>query len=154
MDTKDLLSLAISITSACISIASVIIARVALSRQREAQMWVTNYDLLNRARGMLIADPSLLSLLGIDPNEVIKDGITPSELIYIEASMDASSAMHRVSGKQLTLTEYRKHFIRNQKVRIAWKKYLRDKTFSPSLFTKAVDDYIAKFESCEGASRK
>jgi len=117
-------------------------------------MWVTNHDLLNRARGMLIADPSLLSLLGIDPNEVIKDGITPSELIYIDTSMDASSAMHRVSGKQLILTEYRKNFIRNQKVRTAWKKYLRDKTFSPSPFTKAVDNYIAELESCEGSSRK
>ncbi len=97
---------------------------------------------------MLIQDHSLLRIFGIEPDEVIKDGITLSELIFINTSLDASGAMEKVRGEHpVTLTEYRKNFLKNRKVRTVWKKYLRTKTFSPSQFTKAVDAYIAEFES-------
>lgn len=97
---------------------------------------------------MLIADHSLLGILGIDSHELVRDGITPAELIYINTSLDASSVMHRITGDNpVVLTEYRQHFLRNAKVRTAWKKYLRNRTFNPSPFTKAVDTYIAEVES-------
>jgi hypothetical protein len=103
--------------------------------------------LLARTEGMFIVNPELFQLHGIQFDELAKDGISVEELIYINCNFDAGSAYHKISGeKQVVLTSYRKNFIRNAKVRKAWKKYLRDKMFSPSPFVDAVDAYIMKVE--------
>ncbi len=151
MDIKESASLAISVLSACAAVAAVIISRASIRRQREVQKWIVNHDLLNRANGMLLTDPSLLRVIGIEPTQVIDDGLTPQELVYINAHLHASLAMTRVTGEtRVILTEQRRRFISNIKVRIAWKKYLRDRTFGTSPWSRAVDAYIAEFESgCE-----
>ncbi len=112
------------------------------------QGWIANHDLLNRANAMLVQDHSLLGILGIEPEELVKDGITPEELIFIHASMDAGHAFYRISGERYSIiTGYRKNFIENPKVRLVWKKYLRDRLFGENAWTNAVDDYIAEFEA-------
>ncbi len=72
-----------------------------------------------------------------------------SELRFIFASLNASLAHYLISGKQRAeLTEERKLFLRNPKVRRAWKRHLRNTLFSTtSSWTKAVDDYVDNFES-------
>jgi hypothetical protein len=154
MESKDLWAVAISVISVGISVVSIMIAIRSVKKQTNIQAWITNHQLLNRAAGMLIADHGLLKILGIEPEEIMRDGITPSEIVFINISLDASSAMHRISGnKRVILTEYRKNFLRNAKVRTAWRKYLKNRTFSPSPWTEAVDAYIADFESTENASQ-
>ena len=80
MDIKDIASLAISVLSGCAAIAAVIISRVSIAKQREMQKWIVHHDLLNRADGMLMDDPSLLRVMGIEPGELSKNGLTPLEL--------------------------------------------------------------------------
>jgi len=155
METKDIVSLAISLVSAFISVVSVIIAIRATDKQRVAQSFVANQDLLNKANTLLNADHDLWRLLGIDPDDVIRDGITMSEFTYIFASLNASAAHYVISGKRhAELTDERKLFLRNPKVRIAWKRHLRNTMFSTtSSWTKAVDTYIDDFESKSDLSR-
>jgi len=100
---------------------------------------------------MLLQNHSLLRLLGIEPDELIKDGVTPDELIFINASMDASHALYRIGGGQYTvLSEYRKNFLRNDKVRKVWRKYLRN-LFNKTPWTEAVDAYILELEAAGSA---
>ena len=123
---------------------------MAIERQKYMQSWLANYDLLNRTTNLLMQDHSLLRLLSVDPDELLKDGITPEELIFINVSMDASHALYRLSGqKKAVLTHYRKHVLKNAKVRKTWKKYLRVGLFNPTPWTAAVDKYIAEFEAKE-----
>jgi hypothetical protein len=151
MDMKDNISLLISVSSACAAVLSVIFSKLTLNRQRYMQGWIANHDLLNRTTAMLVQDHSLLLILGIDPEELIKDGITPEELIFIHASLDAGHAFYRISGERYSIiTGYRKNFLENLKVRLVWKKYLRDKLFGDTAWTKAVDAYIAEFEARTG----
>jgi hypothetical protein len=60
-----------------------IILRLALERQRYMQGWIANHDLLNRTNSMVMQDHSLLRILGIEPDELIKDGVTPDELMPV-----------------------------------------------------------------------
>ncbi len=151
MEMKDNITLLISISSACAAVLSVIFSKLALERQRYMQGWIANHDLLNRTNVMVMQDHSLLRILGIEPDELIKDGITPDELIFIHASLDAGHAFYRISGARYSvITGYRRNFLENPKVRLAWKKYLRDKLFGQSAWTKAVDAFIAEFEAKSG----
>ena len=148
MDVKDIVSLAISVLSGSAAIAAVIISRASIAKQREMQKWIVHHDLLNQADGMLMEDPALLRVMGVEPSEVSKSGLTPQELIFINAHLNASLAMTRVTGeKNVILLEQRKSFLCNEKVRVAWKKYLRNRTFSKSPWSKAVDAHIAEIEA-------
>jgi hypothetical protein len=105
-----------------------------------------NQDLLNNINNMLIVDPSLFRILGIEPDSVKADGITMSELTYIFAQLNASLAYHFTLGKRsVEFTEARKHFLQNEKVRLAWRKYLRT-AFVGSAWADAVDAYISELE--------
>ena len=91
---------------------------------------------------MIIKDPKLLEILGIDLNEVIADGLTAEELVFINTQFDASGVLYRISGEKPMLTTYRKNFLKHPKVQLAWRKYLRDRTQNPGAWMSAVDDYI------------
>jgi hypothetical protein len=154
MDTKDIITMAISATSATISVISVLIAFRSMKRQREAQSFVVNQDILNKINNMLIADPSLFLIFGIQPSLVEKDGITMSELTYIFAQLNASSTFHQIRGKQhIELTVPRKQFLQNEKVRLAWKKYLRKHMFPESGWPDVVDAYIAALDVADLAKK-
>lgn len=147
MIEKDTLGLIISLISAGIATYAAIISKIAVQRQLHATKWSTNQDLLTRAREMLISNPELLTLHSIDPNELANYGITCEELVYIMHHIGAGSTFHRISGdKEIELTPFRKKFFENQKVRLAWKKYLRDNYSNPWAYSKAIDNYIATLE--------
>lgn len=125
MDTKDAISILISLASVTIAAAAWRVSHVSLLKQRETQKWIVNHDLLSRADRMLIEDNGLLEIYGIDKTEVIKDGITIKELIYIYTSLNASSAFHQIGDEKVVkLTNFRKNFLKCEKVRTSWEKYL------------------------------
>jgi hypothetical protein len=148
MTTNDIVTVAISATSAAISVASVLIALRSMKRQREAQTWTANQSMIIDVNRMLKDDPNLFRILGIEPDDVLKDGITMSELTFIFLQLNISSGIHFVRGNQETeLTFRNKQFLQNAKVRLVWKKYLRKNVFTASRWSNAVDAYIAELEA-------
>ena len=148
MIDKDSFGLILGLASAGIATYAALISRVAVQKQLYTIKWNTNHDLHARARGMLIDNPNLLALHLIDMEELAKDGISCEELVYIVHHIDAGSAFHRLGGdQQIELTPFRKKFLENPKVRLAWKKYLRDKMFNPWAYSKALDDCISEIEA-------
>ncbi len=110
---------------------------------------------MNKANALLTADHDLWRLWGIEPDDVTRGGLTFSEFTYIFASLNASLAHYLISGRRhAELTDERKLFLRNPKVRLAWKKHLRNTIFSTtSSWTTAVDSYIDDLESKGDLSR-
>ena len=92
MEIKDNISLVISSLSAVIAFVSILIASAAARGQKYTQSWLANQELINRSYDLLLKDPSLLRLFGVDAEELKSDGITPIELIFINTSMDAGHA--------------------------------------------------------------
>jgi len=148
MTTNDIITVAISATSAAISVASVLIALRSMKRQREAQTWTANQSMIIDVNRMLKDDPNLFRILGIEPDDALKDGITMSELTFIFLQLNISSGIHFIRGNRDTeLTFRNKQFLQNSKVRLVWKKYLRKNVFTESRWSNAVDAYIAKLEA-------
>jgi hypothetical protein len=148
VDIKESISIIISVFSACTAIISVIMARMAINNQRHMQGLLANHDLLSRTTNLLMQDHNLLRILGVDPKDLHENGITPEEFIFVNASMDAGHAMYRLTGKMKPeITDFRKHFLRDNKVRKIWKSYLRCKIFNKSPWTEAVDKYISEYEA-------
>ena len=97
---------------------------------------------------MLKDDPNLFRILGIEPDDVLKDDITISELTFIFLQLNISSGIHFIRGNQGNeLTFRNKKFLQNAKVRLLWKKYLRKNVFTESRWSSAVDAYIAELEA-------
>ena len=148
MTTNDIITVAISATSAAISVVSVLVALRSIKRQREAQTWAANQSMIIDVNRMLKDDPNLFRILGIEPDDVLKDGITMSELTFIYLQLNISSGIHFVRGSgDNELTFRNKQFLQNAKVCLAWRKYLRNNVFTKSRWSNAVDAYIAELEA-------
>ena len=150
MDVKESVGLAVSVLSALAAIIAVLISRATIYRQKEMKKWSINHDLLHRSAAMLVSNPNLLRVYGIELTHLADDDLTPEELAFINAHLHAGLASTRIAGEnRVELTEQRKGFLRNTKVRVAWKKYLRNRTFGVSPFSKAVDEYLECQEVAE-----
>ncbi len=150
METKDVVTLVISILSTLAAVAAVVFARRAVDSQHHVQAWAVNHALLLRAAEFLVNKPELLSLHGVTAEKLSDDGISVEEFVYIYIHLDAGAAHYRITDdKDVELTLFRKNFIRNPKVRTMWKKYLRENLFSSTPFSLAVDDYIAEIETAQ-----
>ncbi len=148
MELKDVLALVIALLSACVYVYAAFIARQSVHYMRHTQKWLANHQLLDRAREMVIENPDLLRMHGISLDELSKDGVSPQEFLYIEAQLDAASALSNIGGDHVVeLTEFRKRFLENPKVQIVWKKYLRGRMFNVTPFSKAVDECIAQHDA-------
>jgi hypothetical protein len=143
MEIRDLAS----VFSVIVATAAALVAWESIRRQTRTQKWLANHQLLMKTNDMIIADPGLLEILGIDLNAVAQDGLSAKELVFINTHLDASSVLYRISGEKPDLTEYRKNFLRHPKVRLAWRKYLRGRTQNPGLWMDAVDAYILQVEA-------
>lgn len=156
---KDNLSLIVSSLSAFAAIISTIIAIVtirmavaSIRRQGRTQGLLLSYDLQSRLFEMMRQDPALLEILGIDINELKKDGVRPEEFIFIDASLSTSHALYRINEQnRIELSSARRSFLKNVKVRTVWEKYLRNKLFGETTWAEAIDAHIAK---CEAADKK
>jgi hypothetical protein len=150
MEIRDVASLC----SVIVAILAAAIAWEAIRRQTRTQMWLTNHQLLMKTTDMIIEDPKLLDMLGIDLKKVDEDGLTAKELVFINTHLDASSILYRISGeKRPKLTEYRKNFLRHPKVRLAWRNHLKGRTTNPVPWTDAVDAYINETENAVKGTR-
>lgn len=72
-------------------------------------------------------------------------GLTSAELVYIWSDLRQGEIFHRIddSDKNI-LTEYRKNFLDNQKVRIAFSEFIYGKLMSKSNYTNTVKRYVDK----------
>jgi hypothetical protein len=135
--------------SALVAIGAASLALEAIRRQTRTQSWIANHDLLKRTTDMIEAEPKLLEIFGIDIKQLEQDDLTAKELVFINTQLDASSVYYRISGEKPVFTEYRKNFLRHPKVRLAWRKYLRERTQNPGPWMDAVDAYIKEVEAGE-----
>ena len=120
----------------------------AIRRQSHALKWRANHDFHAAACNLLASKPKILELHGIDPAELDRDGLSCDELIYVCLHFDAGDALYEIGGdKRVKLTPYRKYFLSNPKVRMMWKKYLRDRFFNPTPYAAAIDAYIDRLEN-------
>ncbi len=149
METKDIVSLAVSGLAACVAAYAAVYTRHAVHSQKTAEKWSANHGFLVRVYEMLVTNPELLHLHGLSPEDLAQDGVSVSEFTYIHLHMDAGSAFYHIGGaKNAKLTEVRKAFLDNPKVRTVWKKHLSGRFFSPSHpYSIAVDAYIAEIEA-------
>jgi hypothetical protein len=138
-------------TSALVALGAALLAWEAIRRQTRTQQWVANHDLLSKTIDMVIKDPKLLEFSGIDIDQLKQDGLTAEELVFINTHFDASSVLYRISGeKRPILTQYRKNFLRHPKVRLAWQKYLRDRSQNPGPWMDAIDAEIRSIDAAAG----
>jgi hypothetical protein len=145
------------VASACsviVAIGAALLAWEAIRRQTRTQKWLANHQILMKTIDMTIDDPSLLDILGIDLDAVARDGLSAKELVFINTHLDASSVLYRISGEKPKLTEYRKNFLRNPKVRLAWRNYLKGRTQNPGPWMDAVDAYVKQIEADEAGPKR
>jgi hypothetical protein len=138
-----------SVFSVIVAIGAASLAWEAIRRQTRTQKWLANHQLLMKTNDMIIEDPGLLEILGIDLNAVARDGLSAKELVFINTHLDASSVLYRISGEKPKLSEYRKNFLRHPKVRLAWRNYLKGRTQNPGPWMDAVDAYLMQIEADE-----
>jgi hypothetical protein len=113
-----------------------------------ALKWRANYDFHAAAWNVLASKHKILELHGIDLAELERDGLSCEELIYTCLNFDAGDALYEIGGhKRVKLTPFRKHFLSNPKVRMMWKKYLRDRFFNPTPYAAAINAYIDRLEN-------
>jgi hypothetical protein len=142
-----------SILSVCVAAFVAWTATRAIRAQLRALKWRANHDFHLAAWNILGAKPSILKFHGIDLTDLERDGFSIDELIYLCLNFDAGAALYNIGGdKSVELTHYRKHLLDNPKVRIAWKKYLRDRFFNPTPFTRAIEDRVAELDRRESLS--
>lgn len=149
MNVRDIASLIVSILAASIAAYAAFYTRHAMRSQRTAEMWSANHEFLARLYALLLRNPELLELHGFTCDDLAQDGVSLAEFVYIYLHMDAGSALYHIGAvKKATLTEVRKQFIRDRKVRVVWQNYLRGRFFSSSHpYSRAVEVYIAEVEA-------
>jgi hypothetical protein len=138
-----------SVFSVIVAIGAALLAWEAIRRQTRTQKWLANHQLLMKTNDMIIEDPSLLAILGIDLDAAARDGLSAQEIVFINTHLDASSVLYRISGENPELTEYRKNFLRNPKVRVAWRNHLKERTQNPGAWMDAVEAHISQIEADE-----
>jgi len=149
MDIKEVISWSVSVVAVVIAAFAAFYTRHSIHSQRMADRWVANHNLFFNVYCMLDTHPELLQLHGITPESLAQNGLSVAEFNYIHLHMEAGSAYYHVAGvKRAKLTEVRQHFLEEPKVRMVWKRYLRDAFFNTShAYSIAVDAYIAQVEA-------
>lgn len=129
--------------SATVSLTSAIIAFSAVRCQRDIAKHTANINRLQNAANLILDEPTLLELHGVSLEKLQGDDLTEKELLYLFYLFEAGDIYYRIEGgHEVTLTHPRKVLLRNSKVRLAWRKYLDNKIFHPTPFSKAINEYI------------
>lgn len=134
----------ISIVAAFISIISAIIAYLSRkdlinSSKNAALVSQTQHNESN-----LAANKELFNLYGIDLKELKEKGISPDELLYILSDFRQGEVFHRIEGykKDDMLSDYRKNFLKNKKVQIAFNDFIYGSLMSKTDYTTTLKHYI------------
>jgi hypothetical protein len=133
-----------------VSIVSLVISYISIREQRNASKSTAAYAYLATAETLLEHHPELFQLHNIDEKLLDECNVSHVELLYLMQSFVSSDLYHRVGqDKDVTLSDYRKNLLSNQKVQKVWKIIIRDRLISPSRFSNEVDKYIERQESLE-----
>lgn len=101
MDIKDIISVVAGSLSALVAVYAAIVAKTAVRNQSHIEKWTVNHDLLSRASSMVVDNPDLLWLHGVDIDDLSNDHISKQELVYIYLHFDAGSALHRIGSDEI-----------------------------------------------------
>ena len=144
MSTEEL-ALLISVVSAVISLCAVYFAR----KTFEANILVSRNTALvaqTETNEQRLHDfPKLLKLYGIEETSLQNDGLEPVELLYIWSDLRQGEIFHRMDkfkNVDSMISDYREAFLRNDKVRVAFNKYIYRRLMSDSSYMKEVKRYL------------
>lgn len=135
----------LSIISIVIAVISAIIALNTVKEGRRISKLQLNIQLLHETEQQLKSNPELLKLHGIDIKDLEEIDVTSEEFVYILNSFRAGQAYaHIHNNKKITITNYRRNFLDNPKVKQVWDRFIRDKFLIETSFTTAINDYYQK----------
>jgi hypothetical protein len=93
----------------------------------------------------LSTNPELLALYNLDLEDLEKAGITSQELLFILSDLRQGEIFHRIENyksKDDMLSEYRKNFLSNEKVQIAFIQFIYGRLMSKSEYLDILNKYI------------
>jgi len=135
--------LIVAIVALIISVASAVIARIALKEQIRVSQLTANYSAVASADASLFNNKDLLELHNINEELLEESGVTHVELLYLADSFQAAELYYRIeNNKSVVLNQYRQNQLRNEKVQKAWKGIIRGRFSSYAPFTEAIDKFI------------
>ena len=150
MDT----SLIISGISLVVAIVSATLAYVSVREQQRLSTNITSFSQLASAELLMEKNSDLLKLHNVDPQVLLDNEVTPSELVYVVQSFSAAEFYHRLGRDSVvTLTDYRKNLLKNHKVQMIWKKFVQGRFVACGPFSEAVDDFISNQRSETSSSQ-
>jgi len=89
--------------------------------------------------------PKLLTLYGIEKTNLENDGLEPIELLYIWSDLRQGEIFHRMDNYKNAnsmISDYRGAFLRSDKVRLAFNKYIYRRLMSDSPYIQTVKRYL------------
>lgn len=92
--------------------------------------------------------PKLLALYGIEESRLTSDGLDANELLYIWSDLRQGEIFHRMDNYQdmdSMISEYRGVFLRSDKVRLAFNKYIYRRLMSDSPYLQTVKKYLEDY---------
>jgi hypothetical protein len=141
------MSTTLSLIALITSVLSVVVTVYIYRGNKQINMDQSNLSLRNESEKMLKTCAELLSLHGINPAELKKDNISQEEFYYIFTSLRAGEAYYIIKNKQSEkVSDYRAQFLKNDKVKLVYQKYLKDKLIASSVFVKMVDKFYLESE--------
>lgn len=142
-DVYEIMRTVALVCSAIVSLTSALIAFFAVRSQRNMAKHTANLTRLNRAADLVPDSPELLALHGIKTDQLHKEQVSEKEIIYLLYLFEAGEIYYTLEGsRKIDLRTYRKIMLDQPKVRFIWRKYLDEKIFHETPFTRAVNSYI------------
>lgn len=132
----------VSIIGTLIAVISAIISTISYQKQKNISKLNANLLLLEKTQSMLHTHPELLELHGVGKNDLESCNVSSTEFIYILNSLYSGLAYYTIDGSSdIKLSNYRKEFLKNEKVRLCWDNIIKDKMIYIGSYTKAIDNY-------------
>ena len=141
------LGVIIGVISAIIAVIAAGISYRNLREQKRVAKTILNITQISEAESLIFKNPKLLELHNIS-NDLLKEcDANHEEMCYLLLSFNAAQGEYVIEDKKnISLSNYRKNLLKNEKVRKIWKRILSEKMYQESIFTKAVDEYINEVE--------
>jgi hypothetical protein len=125
------------------SVIATILAKKSIDAQTESAKNSALVAQTQRNEQALISNPDILELYGITKDDLNKAGISAQELLYILSDLRQGEIFHRIEGfRGPFISEYRKNFLTNPKVKIAFESFIRNHLMSDSPYTQAIDQFL------------
>ncbi len=134
----------ISVFALIISFGSLAISFYIYLKTMRAARQQLNLQLLIESEKMLKDFDNLLALHDIETKAIRTDGITKEEFYYILTSFRSSESYFILHNRKKTVSKFRANFLRNAKVELVYKKYLKGKLIANQIFIEIIDEFYSK----------